>query len=355
MLFRQLFEPETSTYTYLLADEQTREAVLIDPVRETLERDVELLSELGLRLVAVAETHVHADHVTSAGLLRERFGAKTHVSHAGGAPCADVPVKEGDAIRFGRHVLEVRQTPGHTDGCVTYVEAEHKMAFTGDALLIRGCGRTDFQQGDSRKLYRSVHEKIFALPDDTFIYPGHDYQGRTVTTVGEEKRSNPRLGGGKTEDEFVALMANLKLAYPKKIDEAVPANLQCGLPVSLEGRVPQEARDVSWAPVRRSQSGVPEVTPAWVQQTMGSGDYRLVDVREAAELKAELGAIPGIDHVALATVGQAAKSWDKKAHFVVVCRSGARSGRAALELESLGFHNVASMAGGMLAWDGPRA
>jgi len=351
MLFRQMFEPETSTYTYLLADEQSKEALLIDPVRETIDRDVQTLQDLGLTLVAVLETHVHADHVTSAGLLRERFNAKTHVSKDGGAPCADVLVKDGDVVRFGKHALEVRQTPGHTNGCITYVDAEHRMAFTGDTLLIRGCGRTDFQQGDSTKLYRSVHDKIFTLPDDTLIYPGHDYKGRTVTSVGEEKRLNPRLGGGKTEAEFTEIMANLKLAYPKKIDEAVPANLKCGVP---EGRATQEAREVSWAPIARSASGVPEVTTSWVKATMARGDYQLIDVREADERVGELRSIPNSAHVPLATVSQAARTLDKKAKFVVVCRSGGRSGRAAIELESLGFEHVASMAGGMLAWDGPR-
>lgn len=351
MLFRQMFEPETSTYTYLLADEQTKEAVLIDPVRETIDRDVQILDELGLTLTHVLETHVHADHVTSAGLLRERFGAKTVVSKDGGAPCADVLAKDGDVIRFGKHQLEVRQTPGHTNGCVTYIEPETKAAFTGDTLLIRGCGRTDFQQGDARKLFRSVHDKIFTLADDTKIFPGHDYKGRTMSTVAEEKALNPRLGGGRTEDEFVEIMANLKLAYPKKIDEAVPANLKCGLP---EGRVLQDARDVVWAPMKRSPTGVPEVTAEWVNKTMASGDYRLIDVRESDERVGELRSIPGSEHVPLATVAQAARGWDKKAHYVVVCRSGGRSGRATLELESLGFHHVVSMAGGMLVWDGPR-
>jgi sulfur dioxygenase len=351
MLFRQLFEAETSTYTYLLADEQTKEAVLIDPVREAVDRDVQLVRELGLTLTHVLETHVHADHVTSAGLLRERLGAKTVIGRDGGAPCADVLAQDGDVIRFGGHRLEVRATPGHTNGCVTYVEPATKRAFTGDALLIRGCGRTDFQQGDARRLYRSVHDRIFTLPDDTRIYPGHDYKGRTVSTVGEEKAWNPRLGGATTEEQFVAIMAGLKLAYPKKIAEAVPANLQCGLP---EARVPQEARDVDWAPVQRSADGVPEVVPAFVKDTLARGDHRIIDVREADERVGELRAIPGSEHVPLSTLARAARGWDKKARYVVVCRSGGRSGRAALELESLGFHHVASMKGGMQAWDGPR-
>lgn len=351
MLFRQMFEPETSTYTYLLADEQTKEAVLIDPVRETIDRDVDVINDLGLKLTYVLETHVHADHVTSAGLLRERFGAKTVVSKDGGAPCADVLAADGDVIRFGKHALEVRQTPGHTNGCVTYVEPERKMAFTGDTLLIRGCGRTDFQQGDSSKLFRSVHDKIFSLADETAVYPGHDYKGRTMSTVGEEKALNPRLGGGKTEAQFVDIMANLKLAYPKKIAEAVPANLKCGLP---EGRVTQDARETAWAPLKRSPTGVPEVTVAWVKETLSNKEYRLIDVREADERVSELRSIPDSEHVPLATVAQAARAWDKGQKLVVVCRSGGRSGRAALELESLGFRHVVSMAGGMLAWDGPK-
>jgi sulfur dioxygenase len=228
MLFQQLFDPATSTYTYLLADADTREAVLIDPVREQVERDLAALDAAGLRLVHVLETHVHADHVTGAGLLRARTGARTVVSRRGGAPCADILVDDGDVIRFGAHALEVRATPGHTDGCVTYVTADHRMAFTGDALLIRGCGRTDFQQGDARTLYRSVHQQIFSLPDDCAVYPAHDYQGRTRTTVAEEKAENPRLGAGRTEDEFAEIMAHLDLAQPRQIHVAVPANSRCG-------------------------------------------------------------------------------------------------------------------------------
>jgi sulfur dioxygenase len=238
MLFRQLFDAESSTYTYLLADEGTREAVLIDPVREQLERDLALLADLDLVLVHVLETHVHADHVTSAALLRARTGARTVVARAGGARCADVPVEDGDVIRFGAQALTVLATPGHTSGCVTYVTADRAMAFTGDALLIRGCGRTDMQQGDARALYRSVHGKIFTLPDACAVYPGHDYAGRTSSTVGEEKACNPRLGGGRSEDEFVEIMQSLDLAYPRKIDIAVPANARCG---RLEGEVSQGA------------------------------------------------------------------------------------------------------------------
>lgn len=241
MIFRQLFDHETFTYTYLLADEASREAVLIDPVLEQIERDTTLVRELHLKLVYALDTHVHADHVTALGALRERLGARTVVSARAGSGCPDVFVRQGDTIRFGARALTVRETPGHTSGCITYVLAPKPadpedpedpagaaMAFTGDALLIRGCGRTDFQQGCARTLYHSVHEQIFSLPPGCLLYPGHDYKGRTVTTVAEELEHNPRLGQGRTVEQFEKIMAELKLAYPKKMDQAVPMNLACG-------------------------------------------------------------------------------------------------------------------------------
>ncbi|MEZ4453056.1 MAG: MBL fold metallo-hydrolase [Nannocystaceae bacterium] len=350
MIFRQLFDHETSTYTYLLADPVTREAVIIDPVRDQVERDATLVHELGLKLVAIVDTHVHADHITGAGVLRSRFGAPTGASVHGGPSCADRSLRAGDSIRFGSRALEVRETPGHTNGCLTYVLDDRSMAFTGDALLIRGCGRTDFQQGDPHKLYHSIHDQIFSLPDDALLYPGHDYQGRTVTSVGEERSYNARLGGGRSEAEFVQIMENLRLAKPRHIDEAVPANLRCGLAPeeTVHGdRLPERA----WAPVARSGTGVPEVTTSWVREHLG--EFRVVDVREPAELAS--GKIEGADNVPLATVKGAAEGWDRQQPIVTVCRSGGRSGRAALELEGLGFTRVASMAGGMMAWGATRA
>ncbi len=249
MIFRQLFDPETSTYTYLLADEATREAVLIDSVREQVERDAQLVRELGLTLRFTLETHVHADHITGASLLREQLGSRAAVGAATGVACADVPLADGAALRFGGIELRAISTPGHTNGCTSYHCAAAGIAFTGDALLIRGCGRTDFQQGDSRKLFRSVRERLFALPDETLLYPGHDYRGRTVTTVAEEKRWNPRLGLAKSEDEFVAIMAALKLDYPRRMEESVPANLLCGT-----GRVPP-VRAPAVGPLVAAQSG----------------------------------------------------------------------------------------------------
>ncbi|KAM9851968.1 persulfide dioxygenase ETHE1, mitochondrial [Aulostomus maculatus] len=227
LLFRQLFETGSSTYTYLLADTETKEAVLIDPVLETIDRDLKLINELGLNLKVAVNTHCHADHITSTGLMKKRLvGLKSAISKFSGAS-ADILLSEGDKITFGKHYLTVRETPGHTDGCVTLVTADRGMAFTGDALLIRGCGRTDFQQGCSKRLYNSVHQKIFTLPDQCLIYPAHDYLGQTVSTVGEERKFNPRLT--KSQEEFVDIMNNLNLQKPSKIDIAVPANLVCGL------------------------------------------------------------------------------------------------------------------------------
>ncbi|XP_062153239.1 persulfide dioxygenase ETHE1 homolog, mitochondrial [Alnus glutinosa] len=235
LLFRQLFEKESSTYTYLLADVSHPEkpALLIDPVDKTVERDLSLVKELGLKLIYAMNTHVHADHVTGTGLMKNKVpGLKSIISKASNSK-ADLLIEAGDKIKFGDLFLEVRATPGHTLGCVTYVTGEGpdqpqpRMAFTGDALLIRGCGRTDFQGGSSHQLYESVHSQIFTLPKDTLIYPAHDYKGFTVSTVGEEMLYNPRLT--KDEETFKNIMENLNLSYPKMIDIAVPANMVCGL------------------------------------------------------------------------------------------------------------------------------
>ncbi|XP_077431571.1 persulfide dioxygenase ETHE1, mitochondrial [Vanacampus margaritifer] len=227
LLFRQLFESESSTYTYLLADAVTKDAILIDPVLETIDRDLKLINELGLLLRVAVNTHCHADHITSTGLMKMRLaGLKSAISKLSGAT-ADIMLSEGDEITFGKHSVTVRETPGHTDGCVTLVTQDQRMAFTGDALLIRGCGRTDFQQGCSIRLYNSVQQKIFTLPDECLIYPAHDYLGQTVSTVGEERTLNPRLT--KSLEEFVTIMNNLNLPKPSKIDISVPANLVCGV------------------------------------------------------------------------------------------------------------------------------
>ena len=247
MIFQQLFESQTSTYTYLLACEKTREAVLIDPVLDCIERDLKLISELQLNLVYVIDTHIHADHITAAGELRRRAhtlgvaagtaaGAassgpvlKTAVSAGAKVVCADVSLKQGSQIQFGEQTLAVFETPGHTDSCICLYSKREGVVFTGDTLLIRGTGRTDFQQGSAAMLFESVKQNLFTLPPETKVYPGHDYKGFTSSTIDAEMKWNPRLGGGKSKTEFMKIMSELKLADPKRIHEAVPANMGCGV------------------------------------------------------------------------------------------------------------------------------
>ncbi|RKG59486.1 MBL fold metallo-hydrolase [Corallococcus sp. AB011P] len=225
MLFRQLFDSESSTYTYLIGDEATRQAVLIDPVLEQVDRDLRLVGELGLVLSHVFDTHVHADHVTASGTLRERTRCQV-VAGTGGARCADLRVRHGDTVHVGQCAFQVLATPGHTDDSVSYLLGDR--VFTGDALMVRGNGRTDFQNGSASQLYDSITRVLFQLPDATLVYPAHDYHGNTVTSIGEEKRHNPRVAG-RSREEFIEVMNNLHLPRPKKIDLAVPANRACGM------------------------------------------------------------------------------------------------------------------------------
>lgn len=245
MIFKQLFETDSSTYTYLIADRDSGEAILIDPVRETVERDLQTLKDLNLTLTATLETHVHADHLTGARLLKE----KTHCQIAYPAmiqsSCIDFGIKEGEIFKVGNICLNPMYTPGHTDHHHAFLidTPVQKLLFTGDALLIEACGRTDFQSGDAETLYNSIHNKFFSLPDETLVYPGHDYEGRFVTTIAQEKVRNPRLGGGKSKQDFIEIMDNLDLPYPRKIDFAVPGNEQCGrcpdvIPEGLKGSCP---------------------------------------------------------------------------------------------------------------------
>jgi len=230
VIFRQLFEKESSTYTYLLGCAETRECLLIDPVLETVERDLRVVDELGLKLKLCVNTHCHADHITGSGEIKKmRKEVKSVISKRAGA-MADVLIDEGDVVQVGTSVkLKCLATPGHTDGCVSFVLGDNTDVFTGDALLIRGCGRTDFQGGSSEKLFDGVTGKLFGgLPDTCKVWPAHDYKGRMVSTIGEEKLLNPRLGAGKTKEEFVQIMKDLNLPYPKKIDASLPRNLKCG-------------------------------------------------------------------------------------------------------------------------------
>ena len=344
LIFRQLFDPPSSTYTYLLGDGEARDALLIDPVFEQSRRDAALLHELGLHLVATLETHVHADHVTGAWLLKQMLGSQIAVSAKAGAVGADRYLQHGDRVAFGARHLEARSTPGHTSGCMTYVLDDRTMAFTGDCLLIRGSGRTDFQQGDPHVMFRSVHEQILSLPDECLLYPAHDYRGLTVTSVGEEKRYNPRLGGDIGEEDFTGYMNNLGLPHPKQIAVAVPANLKCGRPD--HDIIP--AADPEWAPLTFTFAGIWEIQPHALHEL--KEPVQVIDVRQPDEYTGALGHIADAKLIPLGELGQRVQEIDRARPVVLVCRSGARSGQATVILQRAGFERVANMTGGMLRW-----
>ena len=344
LIFRQLFDSQSSTYSYLLGDRASSEAILIDPVFEQAARDAALIRELDLRLVATLDTHVHADHVTGAWLLKKRLGGNIAISAASGALGADIRLADGDRVRFGARHVTALATPGHTAGCMSYVLDDQSTAFTGDALLIRGCGRTDFQQGSAQELYRSVKARIFTLPDSSLLWPAHDYRGLTATSVAEEKAHNPRLGGDISEGDFVGYMRNLGLPHPRQIDIAVPANLVCGRPA--DEALATEGPD--WAPLTFTFAGFWEIEPAWVSEH-GEG-LQIVDVRERDEFAGPLGHIAHARLVPLGDLEKRSGDLDRDLPVVTVCRSGARSAQAVAILKKAGFGKVANMAGGMLRW-----
>ncbi|WP_211471518.1 MBL fold metallo-hydrolase [Collimonas humicola] len=245
MIFRQLYEPLSSTYTYLIGCEETGHAILIDPVIASMERDLAEMKRLGLTLAYTVDTHIHADHITAALEMKSAVGSKIAAPAYDHLPCTDVGIEEGKPFQVGSITLQPLHTPGHTDGHFAYLFNDR--VFTGDALLIDGCGRTDFQNGAADALYSSVREKLFTLPDEILVYPGHDYNNRFVSSIAQEKKRNPRLGGEKTLEDFKEIMANLGLPYPKFIDYAVPGNRQCGvcppdLPNNLENYCRQMAK-----------------------------------------------------------------------------------------------------------------
>jgi glyoxylase-like metal-dependent hydrolase (beta-lactamase superfamily II) len=247
VIFRQLFDPLSSTYTYLLGCEETGQALLIDPVIRSVERDLAEAQRLGLTLIYSVETHIHADHITAALELKKQAGSKIAGPAFDRLPCTDFGIEEGKLLEIGSVTLQPLYTPGHTDGHFSYLCGDR--VFTGDALLIEGCGRTDFQNGDATALFRSVQEKLFSLPDDCLVYPAHDYNDRRVSSIAQEKKRNPRLGNNRTLEEFREMMSTLDLPPPKFIDYALPGNRQCGVcPDTLPGNLQDYCLHITESP-----------------------------------------------------------------------------------------------------------
>jgi glyoxylase-like metal-dependent hydrolase (beta-lactamase superfamily II)/rhodanese-related sulfurtransferase len=331
----QLFDPASSTYTYLVFDETTREALIIDPVDNQIERDLAVLRQYGLKLIWAVETHAHADHITSAGLLAEHAGARTAAPQGCGILTAALQLTDGDTLTFGNETLRALSTPGHTAGSMSYTWRNH--VFTGDTLLINGCGRADFQSGSAEALFHSLTEVLFKLPDATTVWPGHDYQGRTHSSIGFEKANNARIAG-KSLAEFVAVMDALQLPKPKRIDEAVPANLSSGLRHDADGAGEYAQRPAA------GYAG--DVTGALAHAWWQAGEAVLVDVRTDAE-REWVGFVPG-------ALGIAWKQWPGMAmnagfdatltaavpagkKVLMLCRSGVRSVAAAKRATELGL------------------
>ncbi len=360
MFFRQLFDKESYTYTYVIADPETNDAVFIDPVDTQLDAYLELLQQNNFTLKYCLETHVHADHVTASGLLREKLGCQTAVGKQCGAVSADFQIEEGDEFTFGQsETIKVIATPGHTPGSMSFLWRDR--VFTGDALFIDGCGRTDFQGGDSGALYDAITTRLFTLPGDTIVYPGHDYKGRWISNIMQERTLNSRLAG-KSREEFIEIMANLNLPKPKLIDMAVPANRYCGIDeekamqmADKNDGTPQAASHPAGSPsdlVAMARQNITEIDIQHAQQLIGENGIKMIDVREPEEFNQ--GHIDNAIHIPRGVLEFKITNFpelaDKSETYLVYCRSGSRSALATENLQKLGYTHVLSLAGGYQAW-----
>ncbi len=336
MIFRQLFDSVSGTYSYVLASRAGGEAMIIDPVLEKVDRYLQLIRELDLRLVKAVDTHLHADHITGLGALRDRTHCITVMGENTKADVVSMRLAEGDKLTIEGLVLDVLYTPGHTDDSYSFLMRDR--VFTGDTLLIRGTGRTDFQNGDARAQYDSLFGKLLRLPDATMVFPAHDYKGDTVSTIGEEKRYNPRLQV-KSIDDYVALMAGLNLPNPKMMDVAVPSNMKIGL-------AQQEIARRGWA-----------LSPAQAMALVGRPDVAFIDLREAGE-RQKHGSIPGSLHApygelqenigAGGVLRELARASDKR--LVFYCAFGERSAMAVQAAQDAGLIAALHVEGGIDAW-----
>ncbi|HEY2135415.1 MAG TPA: MBL fold metallo-hydrolase [Xanthobacteraceae bacterium] len=336
MIFRQLFDSVSGTYTYLIASRRGGEAMIVDPVIEKVERYLQLIAELELRLVKAVDTHLHADHVTGLGVLRDRTRCITVMGEQTKADVVSMRVAEGDRLTIEGVALDVIYTPGHTDDSYSFVMGDR--VFTGDTLLIRGTGRTDFQNGDARQQYESIFGKLLRLPDDTMVFPAHDYKGDTVSTIGEEKAFNPRLRV-KSVDEYVALMDSLKLPNPKQMDVAIPANMKVGL-------AQDEVARRGWS-----------VTAADALALVGRPDIALIDLRERSE-RDKHGVIPGSLHAPYPDLRENLERGGMlyelaaatRKRLLFYCAFGERSAMAVQAAQSLGLAGACHLQGGIDAW-----
>lgn len=328
---RQLFDRDSCTYTYLLIDSGSKEAAIIDPVMETLDRDLQTIRELGLELLFSIETHAHADHITASGKIRQHTGAKLVYGINSGIQSIDVAIADGQTLSVGQYEIVAIETPGHTNACTSFY-ADGNL-FTGDALLIRGCGRTDFQGGDPGVLYDSIRQKLFSYDDSTVIFPGHDYSGRTRTTVGEEKRWNPRLGANRSREDFVDLMNNLNLDMPKRINEAVPANMNVGIDFNPEKYL---LRDFDMNDLYKVWQNKPE-------------NVLIVDNRTEKEFSE--GHVPGSINIPMGTENEHLDQFSNPDDVIIYCRSGRRAQTTLTNLSFQGLDHITCVShSGMPDW-----